>query len=147
MSIAIPQSLLGAMTASFETEGKRIAKEVAKILRVPEKDVLQLVKQIPKVQFKVHNDSEAMLSCPILIEEPGLVKRCRHPCILGTSRCIHHQSNEVLTVPDSVKSLTRIKGHPYWCDEETREVYAASGERIGILNDDNQLELYTYDTA
>ena len=113
MSIVLPQTLLASLTASFEAEGRRLAKDVAKILRVPEKEVLQLVKQLPKVQFKVHDDSESTTSCPVLIEEPGLVKRCRGPCVLGTSRCIHHQTNEVLAVPDTLKSLTRIKGRPY----------------------------------
>jgi hypothetical protein len=145
MSIVLPQTLLASLTASFEAEGKRLAKDVAKILRVPEKEVLQLVKQLPKVQFKVHDDSESTTSCPVLIEEPGLVKRCRGPCVLGTSRCIHHQTNEVLAVPDTLKSLTRIKGRPYWCDEETRHVYDAAGTHVGELNEDNQLELYVYD--
>jgi hypothetical protein len=145
MSIVLPQTLLASLAASFEAEGKRLAKDVAKILRVPEKEVLQLLKQMPKVQFKVHDDSESVSSCPVLIEEPGLVKRCRGPCILGTSRCIHHQTNAIPTVPDTLKLLTRIKGHPYWCDEETRHVYDATGVHVGELNADNQLELYVYE--
>ena len=145
MSIALPQSLLASLTASFEAEAKRLAKDMAKLLRVPEKEILQLVKQIPKIQFKIYDDSENESSCPILIEEPGLVKRCRRPCVLGTSRCMQHQLNDILSVPDTVKPLTRIKGHPYWCDEETKHVYNANGECVGELNEENQLELYTYE--
>ena len=144
MSIALPQALLASLTACFEAEGKRLAKDVAKVLKVPEKEVLQIVKQLPKVQFKVYDDSETTTTCPVLIEEPGLVRRCRRPCILGTSRCTYHQSTEVCTVPDTVKTLTRIKGHPYWYDEDTKSVYNQSGECVGLVNEDNQLELYTY---
>jgi hypothetical protein len=145
MSITLPRSLLQSLTTAFELEGKRLAKDVAAILHLPEKDVLQVVKQMPKLQFKVVEDSEYDQSCLVPIEEPGIVRRCRRPCVLGTSRCIYHQSSEVQTLSTSLQSLTRIKGHPYWCDEETKDVYDVKGECVGKLNDENQLELYTFE--
>lgn len=145
MSLALPQILLSSLLAAFDTEAKRVAKDAAKILRVPEKDVLQLVKKLPKMQFKVYDDSEHSQSCPVLLQESGLIRRCRHPCLLGTSRCMHHQAATVPAVPESVKLLTRLKGHMYWCDEETRDVYDEKGVCVGSLNLDNQLELYSFE--
>ena len=145
MSLAIPHLLLTSLLAAFDGEAKRVAKDAAKILRVPEKDVLQIVKKIPKIQLKVYDDSEHVSSCPILLQESGLVKRCRHPCLLGTSRCIQHQTADIPSIPDSVKSLTKLKGYSYWCDEETRNVYNEKGVCVGSLTDENQLEIYSFE--
>ena len=145
MSLALPQTLIASLLAAFDAEAKRIAKDAAKILHVPEKEVLQLVKKLPKVQFKIYDDSEHSSSCPTLLEEPGLIRRCRHPCLLGTNRCMHHQDVDIPAIPDSVKLLTRLKGNPYWCDEETRLVYDEKGECIGSLTTENQLEVYSFE--
>jgi hypothetical protein len=145
MSLAIPQILLTSLLAALDSEAKRVAKDAAKILRVPEKEILQIVKKLPKVQFKVYDDSEHSTSCPTLLQDSGLVKRCRHPCLLGTSRCMQHQTADIPTIPESVKSLTKLKGHPYWCDEDTRDVYNEKGVCVGSLNADNQLEIYSFE--
>ena len=153
MSLSIPQTLLHALQASFEAESKRVARDVAKILRVSEKEVLQIVKQIPKVTLKLCDDNECPSTCPVLLQQSQIVKRCRLPCLLGTGRCIDHQSQKVpdLELFSSSIKLTKIKiknefeiNSEYWYNEETKEVLNQEGNIIGTIRDD-QLELYIFD--
>jgi hypothetical protein len=149
MSISIPQTLLQTLQASFDSEAKKLAKDAAKLLRVPEKDVLQLLKQVPKIQFKVINDTEIPTTCPVFLETPTFLQKCRRPCILGTGRCTTHQSvTTIPTIPDTVLQLTRVRcktlTEPLWCDEETKQLYTASGTISGKLQDDTIL-LYTFE--
>jgi hypothetical protein len=145
MSLAIPQTLLTSLLAAFDGEAKRVAKDAAKILRVPEKEVLQIIKKIPKVQFKVYDDSEHTSTCPVLLREAAILKRCRNPSLLGTSRCVHHQSAELPSIPETVIQLTKLKGYPYWCNEDTQHVYDTNGICVGTLNSEKQLELYSFE--
>lgn len=138
-SIKIPESVFKSFQAVLMGEAKRLCKDVAKALHVPEKDLIEKVltkgKMIP---ISVVQTDDAPLSCPVLIESgTALVRRCRKPCLLGTGRCCGHQDIEsVLQVPDSVTSLTRLAplangDEPLWCNEETGEVYAQDGSVLG----------------
>jgi hypothetical protein len=154
MSVSVPQSLLSVLQASFELEAKRVAKDVSKLLKVPEKEVLQLVKQMPKIQLKVHNDDDILSECPILLQPNNLLERCRKPCILGTGKCLHHQTSKVVdSIPTMLQRLTRLSVPSesnsnqtnYWCDEETKLVYTSNSVCVGYLNEDDELELIEYD--
>jgi hypothetical protein len=152
MSISIPQTLLATLQAAFDAEAKRVARDAAKLLRVPEKDVLEVIKKVPKVQFKVIDDSEIPTSCPIFKRSASTVlTRCRGPCILGTGRCAHHQKQTIIPdVPDTKKPLTRVKrlqesDQELWCDEEARVIYNGSGEQVGHLTEDDTIEVYELD--
>jgi hypothetical protein len=149
MSISIPQTLLQTLQASFDIEAKKLAKDAAKLLRVPEKDVLHLLKQVPKVQFKVFDDTEIPTSCPVFLETPRFLQKCRRPCILGTGRCTHHQSiTTIPTLPDTVLQLTRVRceglSEPLWCDEDTQQIYNGSGTIVGKLEEET-ITLYTFE--
>lgn len=155
MSISIPQTLLATLQAAFDTEAKRIARDAAKLLRVPEKEVLDTIKKIPKIQFKIIDDSEIPNSCPIFKRSISstVLTRCRAPCVLGTGRCLQHQKQSILPeVPETKKSLTRVKriqdtDQELWCEEDTRIIYNANGEQIGQLTEDDSIEIYELDTV
>lgn len=153
MSVSIPQTLLATLQAAFDAEAKRVARDAAKLLRVPEKDVLEVIKKVPKVQFKVIDDSEIPTSCPIFKRSASttVLTRCRAPCILGTGRCAHHQKQSIVPdVPDTKKPLTRVKrlqesDQELWCDEEAHVIYNAAGEQVGQLTEDDTIEIYELD--
>jgi len=153
MSLAIPQTLFTTLQVCFDTEAKRIGREMAKLLDVSEKEVLQVLKKIPKVHLILHNDTDFYSSCPILIQSNSIAYRCRRGCILGTNRCVEHQSIQIDSQKvvekeaeiKSIKKLTRlkIKDFYYWCDEETSVVYDMMGKQVGILKN-NRIERTTY---
>jgi hypothetical protein len=150
MSIAIPQTLLTTLQATFDAEAKRLARDAAKILRVPEKEMLQVLKKVPKIQFKICDDNECATSCEIILQRQKLLERCRRPCVLGTGRCIKHQSApKPPELGDHIQRLTLLEKHEemaeaLWCDESTRIVYNAEHKEIGALTDDDTLEIYEY---
>jgi hypothetical protein len=153
MSLSVPLTLIHALQASFEAESKRVARDVAKVLRVSEKEVLQIVKQMPKVSLKACDDSEYPSSCPVLLQDSQIVKRCRLPCILGTGLCLEHQKQKVqdLELFERSIKLTKIKINSelenqseYWFNEETKEVFNQEGNIVGTIRDD-RLELYVFE--
>ncbi len=153
MSISIPQSLLSVVQASFDLEAKRIAKDVSKLLKVPEKELLQLVKQMPKLQLKIYDDSDTPCECPVFLLKDELLQRCRLPCILGTGKCMVHQTEkDPPCIPESIQKLTRLSlpnteastSELYWCDEETKNVYNSKCNYVGYLNEEDDLELYEF---
>jgi len=155
MLISIPQTLLATLQAAFDAEAKRVARDAAKLLRVPEKDVLDIIKKMPKVQFNIIDDSEIPSSCPIFKRSTSttVLTRCRGPCIIGTGRCIHHQKQTILPeVPDTKRSLTRVKriqetDQDLWCDEDSRIIYNIAGEEVGQLMEDDTVEVYEFDAV
>jgi hypothetical protein len=155
MSVNIPQTLLATLHAAFDAEAKRVARDAAKILRVPEKEILEIIKKTPKIQFKCIDDSEIPTSCPIFKRSSSttVLTRCRAPCILGTGRCLHHQKQTTIPdVPDTMKPLTRVKrlqetDQELWCDEETRTIYNATGEQVGQLTEEDTIEVYEFDVV
>ena len=126
----VPSSLFESLQASLQQEARRICRDAAKILRVPEKELEQKVlKSMSKITIV---KDQTPSSCHILMNSEKLLNRCRLPCILGTGRCHKHQ--EITTVPEG-GSLTRIQAQvdldPMWCDEETNIVYNKNAEEIG----------------
>lgn len=150
MSIQIPKSLYDSFQNFLIGEAKRICKESAKLLHLPEKDVQQRVlKKLPKVSVSLVRESDSYISCPILIPNSKLAQRCRQPCVLGTGRCIEHQ--HIQEIPEYLEHtiLTRIAPSEdieqgLWCNEETHDVYDKDGSVVGMYKD-GTLRRYTYE--
>jgi preprotein translocase subunit Sec63 len=157
MSLTIPQTLFTTLQSCFDMEAKRIGREMAKLLDVPEKEVLQILKRVPKVSLTLHDDTEFYASCPILIQSNSIAYRCRRGCILGTNRCVEHQTIQIDAEKNIEKEaetkaetqpiikLTRLKTTEscYWCNEETSAVYDATGKQVGFLKN-NRIERPIY---
>ena len=132
MSIHIPLSLLETIQSAFTGEAKRLCRDAAKILKVSEKELLHKI--LPNgSKIKLVDDNSAPITCPAIIKE-GILTRCRSPCILGTGRCLHHQT-AVIPITDSLTPLTRLEGMSMWCNEETGDVYESTGTIIGKYKD------------
>lgn len=149
MSLTIPQTLFTTLQVCFDNEAKRIGREMAKLLDVPEKEVLQILKNVPKISLTLHDDTEYYSSCPVTIQSNSIAYRCRRGCILGTNRCVEHQtiSSDVEKEAEQNKiiKLTRLRTNDscYWCDEQTNAVYDSSGKQIGFLKN-NKIECPNY---
>ncbi len=149
MSVQLPTSLLETIQSAFQGEAKRICRDAAKLLRVPEKEVYEKVFPAgSKVKVQLVGDSSPM-SCPAFLHEGKLLRRCRGPCLLGTERCVQHQTTVIPSVPDRVQSLTRIEPGedrpPLWCNEETGDVYTRTGDLAGHMKD-GRLSLFVLDS-
>jgi hypothetical protein len=153
----IPDGLLNDLRAAFERETKKLCRDAAHILRVPEADLLKKVKErMPIVQINVlAEDDDLPRSCQVLLKRGTVYERCRAGCVLGTSKCIRHQMTDAPSIdelPDTTKRLTRLERtqgmvEPMWCDETTKDVLNRNGEKIGEINEDNELELFILDDS
>lgn len=151
MSVTLPQSLLETLQSAFQGEAKRLCRDAAKLLRVPEKEIYEKI--FPpgsKVKLAVVDDSSVPLTCPAFLHEGTLLRRCRHPCLLGTGRCLQHQTTHIPSIPESIQQLTRlepIEGQPpLWCNEATGDILDQEGAYVGKLKD-GSLYLFTLDTG
>lgn len=140
----ISKNLIQCLEASFNSEAKRICRDLSKILHVPEKE-LQTIVLKSKVKFNIIKD-DTPFSCPVLIGS-NLIERCRLPCILGTARCYKHQDIKVIPEPTTQKLLTRLQlqntSDSLWCDESNGDVYNRNCEIVGSFKN-SKLTLFTY---
>jgi hypothetical protein len=144
MSLAIPKNLICCLDGIFQREAKKLGADIAKVLRIPEKDILEVIKKIEKVSYKIYDCDENENSCPVFINATVVAERCRRPCVLGTNRCLHHQSEaSICKQPENLKELTRCVSSDcsteqkiLLLDEESNTVYNNLGENIGEICDD-----------
>lgn len=148
LNIKIPSSLFDTLQAALKTEAKRVCRDAAKLLRRPETEVLAILLD-PKnqISLQILHDDELPDSCPVFLQHSMLIERCRAPCILGTGRCLKHQSeNQIPSFPPTIQSLTRLEcteeqPTPLWCDEATGIVYDSTGSVVGNYKNE-RLELF-----
>ncbi len=148
----IPDGLLNDLRAAFERETKKMCRDAADILRVSETDLVKKVKErMGTVKISVlPEDDDLPRTCHVLLKRGTLYERCRGGCVLGTSKCLRHQTTESVVakeLPSVIQPLTRIErcsgmSEALWCDETTHQVYNRSGEIVGEINEDNGLELF-----
>lgn len=151
MSVKLPKQLVESLQQAFLSEARRVCRDAAKLLHQDPNDVLAILKRLPPIQFQVIDDSDTPTTCPVLLQKGAIVERCRFPCILGTGVCMNHQQESEPPSIDSCETkLTRVKHTepdmgPLWCDEETRNVYSREGTCVGVLTEENVLEIFTYE--
>lgn len=148
MPLAFPTSILEVLQQTFHQEAKRLCKDAAHILKVPEKELTaQVLGRLPRNFLQLIDDEDSPKTCPILIQKDTVYERCRGPCLLGTGLCLSHQTSQPPPdLPDSSLKLTRLAYEmPLWCCEDTQQVYDASGAIVGEL-EQGELILYTLAT-
>ena len=147
-TLAISETLLDTLKRAFEREGARLCRDAARILKVPEKELTKAVMNSTQpFKLKVFDDDDVPQTCPIMLQTDLILERCRGPCLMGTGRCLRHQTAAAPPdLPDTVQTLTRLERRdpadpPMWCDETTGNVYDSSGKIIGWFKDE-VLELF-----
>ncbi len=155
-SIHLSKGIVTELKLAFEREAKRMCKDAAHILRVPEKDLTkQVLDRLQKTSLAVIQDDDLPRECPVLLQytQSSIVERCRCVTVLGTARCFQHQKEP--NPPDSIQAstcvLTRISlpnwsEEPVWVNEATNEVVNRQGEIIGERIDET-ITFYEYEEA
>jgi len=141
----IPKSLFDSLQTSLLQEAKRICRDAAKILNVPEKELqAKVLKNMPKIS--IINDNDKPYSCPVLVES-AIIERCRKPCLLGTGRCQEHQKVETIPEPTDQTTLTRIQSEykeSLWCNEIDGTVYTRENKQVGNYKN-GKLFIYVFE--
>jgi hypothetical protein len=145
-SVKIPLSLFDTLQNVFKIEAKQMCRDVAKILKRPEKEIIEKVFQ-HQISLQIIQDNDITISCPVFLKKDSLLERCRKSCVLGTGRCLSHQSVLIIPeIPSTVQILTRLEYNEsqhkaLWCDEVNGNVYNTEGKFIGFYKDES-LQLF-----
>ena len=143
----IPSSLFELFQSALKQETRRICRDAARILNIPQKELEEkIIKNDSKSSIHLITDKDTPYNCPVLLNG-DIIHRCRIPCILGTGRCYKHQT---ITIPEigQQKTLTRIRysQEKLWCDESTKHIYNEKKEIVGEYRN-NRIYLFTTATA
>ena len=136
-TVPIPLQLLENLQNVFQSEARKLCREVATTLGIPSQHVIQnVLTDMPKLPLQVF-DLDVPPLCMCLLNEEKMWFRCRKPCVLGTGRCIHHQSVKQ-EEPESEKVYRRIAhkelNETLWADEQSSTVWNAKGECVGEIH-------------
>jgi hypothetical protein len=152
-TMKVPKSLFETIQGICKMEARRLCREAAVLLERPENELIEKVLQSqPQTILEIIEDDDISVSCPILIQREKMNERCRRPCILGTERCLRHQSIHKAYEPNvPVQSLTRIETNNtdtqhLWCDESTSFVYDSNSKIVGTYKNEC-LELFVFEDA
>jgi hypothetical protein len=150
-TMKIPKSLFETIQGICKMEARRLCREAAVLLDRPENELIEKVLQSqPQTILEIIEDANISVSCPILIQKEKIYERCRRPCILGTERCLRHQSIHTLCEPNvPVQTMTRIEttmtdNQHLWCDETTSFVYDSNSKIVGTYKNEC-LELFVFE--
>jgi len=137
----IPESLFLSFQSQLQAEGKRLCRDLAKVLGVPEKELITNVLLKDKKISITPDTNDGKPFCPVLVPRGAILDRCFHPILLGTERCMHHQSVGALPeVPDGLTTLVKLSTTtPYYMNPETKEVLDESGKLVGVYRDEEVL--------
>lgn len=147
----IPSTLFETLQSALKQETKRICRDAARILHIPQKELEEkIIKNCLKIPITVISDKDIPTSCPAILQG-DILYRCRHPCILGTGRCHAHQTVTIPEIdtrqPEQI-TLTRIRytAQELWCEESTGTVYNNKKENVGEYRN-NRLYLISSTTV
>ena len=126
----IPLPLLETLQTIFEKEGKKLAESVALSLGIHPQEVIKKV--FKKTQINVY-DWDAPSLCKILRKDELVYAYCSKPCVLGTTRCLIHQNEEITTEPKHkpVQRLLLEEGSKKLWVDRTMRVYSSDGNYLG----------------
>ena len=108
----VPRLLWESFESTLLAEGKRFVRDIAKTLKVPEKE---LVKRIfptnDALHIHLHDTHTETLDCMAFAGGSGQVaRRCRRPVQLGSEFCLAHVTHRPLYLP--APPIRKLQDHP-----------------------------------
>ena len=133
----VPRLLWESLEAILLAQGKRYVRDIAKTLKVNEKELLkQVFSTKDAVKIALHDTTTTSLQCSAYL--PGsIVHLCRKPVLLGSSFCESHQQvRPLVTTPANLEKLADDGSRPPLWTQEDGTVLDATGSPCGIYNKD-----------
>ena len=149
----VPRILWENLEAVLLTQSKKYIEELAKILGVPAKELQKRV--MPSANsVKVILQDVQESTCRAYVQNGAFTVFCRKPVFNGDFCATHCGARPVVndTKAISIKKVKDMDTLPPIWEQDTsihpiKELYVASGQRIGKVNHDKQkITIYTIDT-
>jgi len=109
----VPRLLWESFESTLLAEGKRFVRDIAKTLKVPEKELIKRVFPTnDALHVHLHDTHTETLDCMAFTEASSseVARRCRHPVQLGTEYCLAHATRRPLFLP--APPIRKLQDHP-----------------------------------
>ena len=133
----VPRLLWESFEAILLAQGKRYVREMAKTLRVNEKELLKRVFPTKDaVHITLHDTTTSSLQCTAYL--PGqIVHLCRKPVLLGSGFCESHQQvRPLVSTPANLEKLADDGTRPPLWTQADGTVLDATGTSCGMYHKD-----------
>lgn len=159
----VPRVLWESFNSVLLAQSRQYVKELAKRLKVPEKDLMKKVlPTADSIRVYMHDTQTEDLQCIADIQEGIIIHKCGRPVLLGTSHCSEHHAlsmsesiftSDIETVEriiqsDDINDESRIQAinmnipKKLWTTKD-KIVIDAAGRTIGHYDeDDSKLQLF-----
>lgn len=165
----VPRVLWESFNSVLLAQSRQYVKELAKRLKVPEKELMKKVlPTADSIRVYMHDTQTEDLQCIADIQEGVIIHKCGRPVLLGTSHCSEHhlpshismstntqhspvqtiESVERIIQSDDINDESRIQAinmnipKKLWTTKEN-VVIDATGRTIGYYDeDDSKLQLF-----
>ena len=133
----VPRLLWESLESVLLAQGKRYVREMAKTLKVNEKELLKRVFPTKDaVHITLHDTTTSSLQCTAYL--PGqIVHLCRKPVLLGSMFCeSHQQARPLVTTPANLEKLADDGTRPPLWTQADGTVLDATGTSCGVYHKD-----------
>ena len=144
----VPRLLWESLESVLNASGRAYVRELAKILKVPEKELVKKV--FPKsdsIKVIMYDTTTETLQCQAFVSADCVTCKCRKPVVLGSEFCEVHQLHRMTVVesPDTVpvqKLSDNAQTGRLWIVNST-DVINSSGVVVGKWNEcTNRLRMF-----
>jgi hypothetical protein len=141
----VPRLLWESLEAIMLAQGKRYVREMAKTLKVNEKELLKRVFPAKDtLNITLHDTTSTSLQCMAYMNGT-ITHLCRKPVLLGSDYCSSHQTMRAIvdTEPTLEKLGTDSKTPPLWLTKDGTVIDSSGTAKGAFHKKQGKLVLYT----
>lgn len=144
----VPRILWENLESVLLAQAKRYIGELAKRLKVPEKELIKRVLPTSDTIKVIIQDTQSELNqCKAYIQNDKLTIFCRKPVAYGCDYCTFHRNKRMLVIEGTNPlPIQRLKDtnitSPLWVN--TNILYNSTGDIVGKMKDD-KIKLFVYE--
>jgi len=140
----VPRLLWESLEAVLLAQGKRYVRDMAKTLKVNEKELIKRVFPTKDtLNITIHDTQSMSLQCSAYV--PGTINQlCRKPVELGSEFCLAHRtSRPVVTAEANLEKIADEGTRPSLWARADGSVIDTKGQHSGVFNKNrNRLVLF-----
>jgi hypothetical protein len=147
----VPRLLWESLESVMMAQGRIFVKDIAKRLKVNEKELLRKVfPSSESIKVYIHDTHTDTLQCSAHIQDDTVIQHCRRPVQCGSEYCYEHQTKRMMLSNIGYMEVHKLQDAPerpsLWVRNRT-EVVDSTGKVIGRWNPDtNKLTIFVFDT-
>lgn len=139
-TLSLPKPLWDELENALMIKSKQLISEIAKVLRVDEKPLLQEFrsKKTNVMLLELDRDEEDKYECSALITTTKVAHLCRKPTLYGKKFCPEHEYFRATANMESKPQVQKLSccEEPLFVDTLTQQVYTVDYDRVGYIRNE-----------